>query len=137
MKIELVDIPGLSLGNNPRWRVKVLSFDGKKPALDALLKWKRAERNNYNKIIKVIKFASSVYRVTDKKKVKKTSNPNQGNIYEFRADKSNARLFFFYDEDDNLIICTNNYWKNKGNQNNAFANCAELKAIYYKERKKQ
>lgn len=135
MAVGLKEIPSLNLGNSPRWKVKVLSIDGKQPALDALLKWKREERKNYNKIINAIKLASSVYRVTDQKKVKKTANTDHGDIYEFRADKSHARLFFFYDEDDTIIICTNAYWKNKGSQSAAFSNCATLKAIYDKEGK--
>lgn len=137
MRIQLQDIPGLVLGDKPLWRVKILSINGKQPALDALVKWKREEPRDYKKIIASIKIAAGTHRVANKKRVKKTTNPKQGDIYEFRADKLHARLFFFYDDEETLIICTNDYWKNKGSQDAAFEICAGMKAVYeQRERKK-
>jgi len=137
MRVKLLDIPDLLLEESSLWKVKVLSINNKEPALVELLRWKRTERNNYNKIIKAIKLASTVPRVSDKKKVKKSANASHGEVYEFRADKSHARLLFFYDKDETLIICTNHFWKGKGSQDAAFSRCNQMMKVYYGERKKQ
>lgn len=110
-------------------------IDDKSPAFEALKKWATEEPKDYKKIKKTIEYAAQVKQTKDKKKVKKSSNPSHGKVYEFRADKMHARLMFFYDETDgNLIICTNDYWKNKGDQGTAFATCSTLKKLYEKER---
>ena len=135
MKTRLVDIPCLDFAGTRVWQVKALVIDGKSPALEALSQWAVEELRDYKKIKKAIEIASQVTRTKDEKKVKKSQNPAHGQVYEFRADKGHARLMFFYDKiDGNMIICTNPYWKNRGNQDKAFALCSKLKDLYEKER---
>lgn len=135
MKTDLIDIPGLDFSETAMWTVKALVIDGKSPAFEALKKWATEEPKDYKKIKKAIEYAAQVKQTKDEKKVKKSQNPSHGQVYEFRADKMHARLMFFYDETErNLIICTNDYWKNKGNQNAAFAACTKLKQLYETER---
>ncbi len=137
MRTTLKDIPGLDISGTAKWAVKALVVDGKSPAFEALKKWLTEEPKDYKKIKKVIEYVAQVERTKDEKKVKKSSNPAHGKIYEFRADKLHARLMFFYDEKDgNLIICTNDYWKNKGSQDKAFAIGSTLKELYEKERER-
>jgi len=73
------------------------------------------------------------YGVTDEKLVTKCANPNHGNVYEARAHKGKARLMFFYSEEEEaVIVCTNPFWKGQGNQDGAFSTCAKLKSIFEK-----
>ena len=135
MRTRLEDIPNPDLPETTVWKVKALVIDGKSPAFEALKKWAKEEPRDYKKIKKAIEYAAQVKRTKNEKKVKKSKNPSHDQVYEFRADKLHARLMFFYDEvDGNLIICTNDYWKNKGDQSAAFTACAALKKLYERER---
>lgn len=132
MATELLEIPGLRAEEQTRWQVRALAFDGKSAALVALSQWQKNELSDYKKIMKVMRYVGGMHRVPDQKKVKRSENPDHGEVYEMRADKGHARLMFFYSERDDtaVAVCTNDYWKGKGSQDAAFALCARLKQIY-------
>jgi hypothetical protein len=149
MKTGLIDIPGLFVGEDALWKVKAMVIDGEKClAIDALEKWSkdRQLRRDYELIIEAIQVAANVERVMeDGKSVKRNHNPAYGDVYEFRAydydtaSVGKARLMFFYDdEDDALIICTNSFEKGAGkyaDQDLMFGLCARFRDEY--ERNKQ
>lgn len=132
MTIDLVEFPGLDLPVGARWAIQALRINGKSPALAAILDWKRHRPADYRKIIKVMALVATKQRVTDEKHVKKTSKPqHHGEIYEMRAHRGQARLFFFYDNNkEAVVVCTNEYIKGKGSQDSAFQRCANLRKIY-------
>jgi len=62
-------------------------------------------------------------------------DPRDGDVYEMIAYTGVARLMFFYDEeDDALIVCTNDYEKSRGDQSAAFRRCAALRSYYFRNR---
>jgi hypothetical protein len=132
VKIELVEIPSVRPEEQSRWKVRALSLDGHSPALVALHEWQKKEFADFKKIMKVMRMVGGMHRVPDQNKVKRCENPAYGEIYEMRAHKGHARLMFFYSEreDAAVVVCTNDYWKEKGSQDAAFARCAKLKQIY-------
>jgi len=134
MKIELIDIPNLEMGHPTRWKIKALVMDGTCPVLDDLLEWKRNSVADFKKIIKVMKIVSQLDRVRDEKHVKKSANPAHRDVYEMRAHHDSARVMFFYSEQEQcVVVCTNTYWKNKDShreQDRAFALCDYVKRLY-------
>lgn len=141
MKVELIEIGAVPDGGSAHWKVRALSIDGVSPALTALDQWLSTNKSEFKKIIKSLRFAAQLHRVTDEKFVKKCANPAYGDVYEARAHRGHARLMFFYsDRDDAVIVCTNDFWKNQANQNTAFGHCAQFKTIFekhYHERPKE
>ncbi len=149
MKTDLIDIPGLFVGANPRWKVKAI-FNGEVSlAVDALDRW-RADpkmKRDYKLIVEAIQYAANVERVTDERIVKGSENFDHGEVYEFRAFDPDtnwtgrARLMFFYDEsDESLIICTNSYDKNIGNyesQNLMFSMCDRFRQEYERNKRSE
>ena len=139
MGIELLTIPGLNGSEQTACKVRALGVDGKSLAIAALVDWSKSETGDYGKIMKVLRMLGQLGRIRDERKVKKNQNPAHGEVYEAGADKGKARLMFFYDEaDDLVVVCTNHHWKGKGNQDTAFKHCAAFKEIYLssKSRKK-
>lgn len=134
MKVELLEIPGLAASDQTACRIRVLSIDGKSLALAALELWESAENADFKKIMKNIRILGQLGRdVRDEKRVKKCSNPSFDGTYEIRADKGSARLMFFFDDAEGLlVICTNDFWKGSGNQDTAFKHCFEFRTIYFK-----
>ena len=138
MKIELVEIPGMTLSDQTRWRIRALALDGQSPVLTSLLQWATSQKTDYNKIIKVMRIVGQSHRVTNQKHVRKSGNSSHDNVYEMRADKSHARVMFFYDTDQDFAICTHRYWKGKGHssrdQATAFDQCERLREIYFQNK---
>ncbi len=148
MKIDLEDIPGLEhfFSDPPKWKVKTCCLGG---AGNLVLKKLDLWRNDpemeeeYGQIIaNIVVTACSEKIESDTPFVKKNRNPENGEVYEFRAFNENteragkARVLFFYDEDDeNLIICTNTFEKGQGDQNMSFSQCAQLKQRYFQQRR--
>lgn len=131
MKIELWEIPNVPDAPSNPWKVRVLAIDGRSPALTALDGWAQKQAADFKKIIKSLRYASQTTRVHNEKFVKKCANPDHGDVYEARADKGHARLMFFYSpKDGSVIVCTNSFWKGQGSQDNAFGQCAKLKALF-------
>lgn len=95
MEVTLLDIPGLSHTDQAVWRVRALAIDGKSPCLAALAAWAKFDIKAYKKILNVLRLVGSVNRVTNEDKVTKCAIDGLGHVYEARADKLKARLFFF------------------------------------------
>jgi len=135
MQIRLLEIPGLDERDQTECKIRVLSIDGSDLVLGHLEQWRINQKEDFKKIMKVMKLAACHKRVRNEKHVRKTGIKEQGPVYEMRADKGHARLFFFYDDtDDQLIVCTNTYWKGKGAkkaQHHAFEHCSKLRTIYF------
>jgi len=134
MQLQLIDIPGLEPEYQTRWRVRILTIDGKSLVLPDLLEWRKNSSADFKKIMKVMRFVGQQDKVRDEKHVKKSDNPKHGDVYEMRAHKGSARLMYFYSKRDRtVVICTNTYWKakdSKREQDQAFAICAHLKNLY-------
>lgn len=131
MQVHLREVPGID--DHPSgWKIRLLEIDGKSPAQVALLEWKRNSPADFKKVMKVMRLqAGQKERLKDEKHVKKSAVPAHGDVYEIRADKGHARLMFFYcTVEDTIVICTNGFWKGKGDQSHAFAICAKFKALY-------
>lgn len=132
--VELRDIMGLDAEQGDIWRIQALAIDGRSPVLSELTKWAKSEKADFRKIIKAMRFAAKVKRVTDPKHVKRCQNPDYADTYEFRADKGQARVMFFYDErEENLIVCTVPFFGKGGSpkkQDAAFKQCNTLKSLY-------
>jgi len=137
MEIDLVDIPGVRPEDQSEHNVRALRINKKSPALDALLGWSKKSKADYQKIMKVLRLVGQQKRVTNENHVKKNTNSVYGDVYEMRAHKGSARLLFFYTADTNeVVICTNSYWKTKASkreQNQAFKLCADLRDLYQRE----
>jgi len=122
------------------WKLRVLTLEKngskKSPALEALVDWSENQEQDFKKISKVIARVGQLHRVQDEKHVKKSSNPKHENVYEIRADKGHARLMFFYSEHEKtaVFVCTNPYWKNKGNQDQAFETCDKFRRLYEQQK---
>jgi hypothetical protein len=131
MKIELKEIPGVDATHETVWKVRALVVNDHDPVREALARWLREHPNDHTAIMKVIKLAAQQRRVQNPKHVKKTANAKQGDVYEMIAYTGIARLMFFYDEEnESIIICTNEYEKGSGSQDSAFARCAAFRELY-------
>lgn len=132
MEIKICEIPGLPDEIGTPWKIRALMIDGKSFALNALLEWQSKQPNDYKKILNSLKLAASSKLPLHSPKHVKKSIAHE-NVYEARADKMHARLFFFYSrEKEQIIVCTNDYWK-KGDgkgQDAAFNFCNKLKFMY-------
>lgn len=141
MDVKLVEIPNLPLSEKARWRVVTLEINGRNPALEALALWNTDKqfRSEYNKIIRAMARAASEVRVTDPKQVGRSKD---GEVFELRAHRGKARLMFFYDDEgESLIVCTNDYWKGAGHtnkaQDRAFQLCKSMKEVFLAWKQKQ
>lgn len=138
MKVALAEIPGITSSDQTRWRLRVLTVNGNSPVLTSLLHWATSEKTDHKKIIKVMRIVGQSQRVTNEKHVRKSGNPAHDNVYEMRADKSRARVMFFYDDVEGRVICTVPYWKGKGHsgrdQSTAFDRCERLRKLYFETR---
>lgn len=138
MTIELSDIPGLEARHQTEWKVRALVVDGRNPVLAALVRWQREYPSDYKAIMKVMRLAAQQKRVLNPKHVKKSADDKHGNAYEMIAYTGIARLMFFYDEDEeSLIICTNEFEKGGGDQSAAFQRCVTFRELYLKQRPNQ
>ena len=130
MKIELIDISDLAKGDRSGHlrNLHALVLNGKSEALNGIKELKRNHPEDYKKIRRTARYVLCSSHLINPNRVKE-SNQHQG-IYEMRGGQ--ARLFFFFDNDQ-IVICTNLYWKTKGSkreQNRAFERCALLRDAY-------
>jgi hypothetical protein len=134
MDVRLLEIPGLAAQDQGACKIRVLAVNGTSLALEGLAAWEDREPADFKKIMKVMRMLGNHGRhLRDEDKVKKCANTAYGDVYEMRADKGKARLMFFYDDENEvLVICTNYFWKGSGSQDTAFKHCAELKKVYFK-----
>lgn len=149
MKIELEDIPDLDhlFSESPEWEVKTCHLGGAgNLVLKKLDQWRNDSemKKEYEQImVSIVTTACSKKIESDTPFVKKNTNPDNGEVYELRSYNEKieragkARILFFYDEEDrNIIICTNTFEK-QGDQNMSFRQCARLKQLYLQQRREQ
>lgn len=116
---ELYDIPDIEAAWEESHELRAIVINGKSPVLNELAAWKKTERADYKKILKVMERVARLDRVIDEKHV--TADGARRGVYEMRAHKGHARVLFFYDEaPDFTVILTNCYWKGRGDQTKAF-----------------
>lgn len=100
-----------------RIRALAHSSDGqlyRSVAIKELADLKAKHRDDYKKILKVVKLVAEKQRVSNENHVKRSKNWPE--IYEIRG--GNARLFFFYSEFDNeIVVCTGVYHKSSDSKN--------------------
>lgn len=137
MPIELVEIPGLETQHQTEWKVRALVVDGRDPVRAALIRWQRENPGDYKAIMKALRMAGQQQRLHNQKLVKKSTDANHGNAYEFIAYTGVARLMFFYDKgNESLIICTNEFEKSRGDQSAAFHLCTLYRNLYFNTKPK-
>jgi hypothetical protein len=130
MRISLVHIGDVK----PEWetahRVRALEVDGRTPALADLAMLKRKHRSDYDRLIEIVRAVAGERRIANENRVKRGRVCRE--IYEMRGGQ--ARLLFFYAPvHDEVVVCTNVYWKAKPSeveQNAAFARAERLRQIY-------
>ena len=131
MKVELQHIPGVPDSPSCHWKVRALVIEGKSPALIALRTWAESEPKNYKSILNSLKLAASAKLPPHSEKHIKKCQGYEG-VYEARANAMNARFMFFYAKDKSIIVCTNDYWKEKDGkgQEASMRQADEMKRIY-------
>ena len=136
MGITLHHIPDVE----PEWeqshRVRALVIDGKSPVLTQLAQWKSSEPADYKKIMRVMERVARLDRVKDEKHVR--ADGAKSDIFEMRAHRGKARVFFFYDNDQTrTAICVHTFWKGSGNQSKAFEQAATMMALWRSRNRRQ
>lgn len=128
VKLEEVSQTIVPENMRTRHKIKFLSVDGKCFAREALIKLAAEHLKEYKKLIKTLHNITSQKYVANPQKVQYSDSDK---VYEAKANAGKARLFFFYTEDDEIVICLNDYWKGKKRtQSKAFAIAGELKKLY-------
>jgi hypothetical protein len=130
MDFSLLHIDAVPDAPSAHWRVRILAIDGESRVLNDLASWSESEPKNFKRIINSLRLAaSSKLPPHSERHVKKCRGYE--NVYEAIACSMPARLFFFY-SGDQIIICTNAYWKKKEGlgQDAAIRLCHELKNRY-------
>lgn len=133
MRIELADIPNMpSTAWRPIYKVKALVIDGDREVLADLEGWRKSSKNDYNRIMTLLRLV--VESPTPVRNPHVKSDRTGSGIYELSAYPAGvARLFFFYDSDDTLVVITNSYWKNRSSrkrQEQAFAEARYARQVY-------
>ena len=112
-------------------RVCALKIDGKSPLLQDLDTLRIKKEREYKKLFKVINLVAQNNEVFGRH-VKRGKGVYK-DIYEMRS--SHVRLFFFYTPTQNeIVICTNLYWKAKDSheeQEQAFRTCLAFRNLYF------
>ena len=110
MTISLTDIEGVEPQGHHRHPVKALVIDGKSPVRDELAYWHDRECADYKKIMKVMQLVACNERVRNEIHVTKDAEDSE--LYEMRAHRGRARVFFFYAKDEeDTVICLATFWK--------------------------
>jgi hypothetical protein len=138
MSFELENIPGLSEEEQSVHAIKALAVNGRNAVNSALLRWKKDCPADFKKLMTAIRFAGNNEKdkLLNTNYVTRNKNKNHGDVYELRNNRCPLRLMFFFDADDALIICTNDFQKNdahpskSGGQDTAFARCAQIRDLY-------
>ena len=132
MDVRLVDIIGVKRDWETHHRVQALAIDGGSDALKGIRDLQKRHKDDYGKLLRVLKAVAGNDRVLNPHHVK------QGrvykDVYEIRA--GHARLFFFYTPDAKaVVVCTNYYWKARDSgpeQDVEFRRCETLRLLYLK-----
>jgi len=131
MTIRLIDI-----FHQPGWEtrhaIRALEINGKCRVYEELIDLKRSNPADFKKLMKVIRKVACQERVMNEKQV--VRGKGWPEVYEIRAHRGNARLYFFYTPDNSeIVVCTNSYWKSKRSkkeQDEAFQRADRLRQRY-------
>jgi hypothetical protein len=145
-KVELLDIDRIDKRIREVFRyrtMKALSIDGKAPALDKLLEWKKSSPEDYRGIVEGIKMMC--FNRVIPKTPRLVNCVGYSGLVEIKAPRKNARLFCFVDypgtSNEELVICTGAFWKtnDKKNtiqkQNDAMKEAYRQRAFYLKSKR--
>lgn len=105
--IRLADIIHVPLDWQSVHAIKAYEENDRSEVIEALELWQDRRPEEYKKIMRSIKMGCENKRVTLPKFVKQDSSGRP--VFEFRADRLDARIYFFYAWVNNreLIVCTN------------------------------
>ena len=113
--------------------IRALSLDGKCLAINSLDEFRKSKPDDYKKIMKALSLIRRQQRVRNPNHVKKCQNRLYPDVYEARAHGGLARLMFFYHRDNSgreIAVFTNSFWKNRGDQNQAFTRCDGFRHLF-------
>lgn len=138
--VKLLDIDCISKEMFRYRKMKALSIDGKAPALDSLLEWKKSSPEDYRGILGGVKMMC--FNRTIPKSLRLVSCIGYPGLVEIKALRKNARLFCFLHnrgtDREELVICTGGFWKtnDKKNtiqkQNDAMKEAYRQRAVFLK-----
>lgn len=137
--IKLVEFPekfGIKEESQTEYKLRALMINKKVPVIQEMKNIMKKDKKDFGKLIKNLKMQlGSKEILRNPKKVQIGKNKDQENIIEIKSTRGYSRLFgFFWDEE--LIICTNTYWKTtskKGKQNKAnkaFNKAVEIRNLF-------
>jgi len=136
MKIKLINCPEeiIPLSWQKEYKLKLLEINGKSKAISGLLDIKTKDEKDFKKLLKNLKLQLASKRILRNPiKVQVGKQKDQKKIIEIKATRGHSRLFTFFSENRELIICTHTYWKtatNQQQQNSEFAKAAEMRNLY-------
>lgn len=142
--IELADIEEVPLEEQTLYGVKAMSQGGHSLALAEIASFKTKSIKDYRKIVNGLKICAQTPRGQFVKTPRVSADANGRPIYELKAQRGHARLFFFYatEGDDEVVIVTSGFWKTGSNkketkdQSRQFDLAADLMLRFQRERKK-
>jgi len=112
MNVQLVDIDAVKKEWQTAHAIKALEIEGRSMALAGLSEWARNNQKDYKRLMHAVKLVCGNDYVRNPKYLKKSDNPNHGDVYEIRADKGLPRLFCFYSRGAKaVVICTHGWGK--------------------------
>jgi hypothetical protein len=129
VRVELVEIPDVDTDWELVHKVRALRLGQSAPALEALLDLRTRHAADHAKLLETVRIVAGVRRVTEARRVRKDVRGED--VYEMKGGHS--RLFFFYTPNDEIVVCTNHYWKAKPSrreQDAAFRRCARMRELY-------
>lgn len=143
-KVELLDIECISKEVFRYRTLKALSIDGKAPALDSLLEWKKSSKEDFRGIAEGIKMMC--FNRVIPKTPRLVNCIGYPGLVEIKAPRKNARLFCFVHKpgtsSEELVICTGAFWKKDGEktkagarQNLSMKEAYRLRGIYLKSKR--
>jgi hypothetical protein len=97
--------------------------------MEQLVDLRKKHPEDFRKLEKVLALVGMSSRVLNFNHVKQCKRYRE--IYEMRGGC--ARLFFFYTRNDEVVVCTNSYWKSKpsrAEQDEAFEKADVLRQRY-------
>ncbi|MCK5852286.1 hypothetical protein KAH27_04575 [bacterium] len=136
MKIKLINCPEviIPLSWQKKYKLKLLEINGKSKVISGLLDIKTKDEKDFKKLLKNLKLQLETKGILrNSTKVQVGKQKGQKEIIEIKATRGHSRLFAFFSENKELIICTHTYWKtatNKKQQNSEFAKAAEMRNLY-------
>ena len=138
MVVKLIDVPEELIPQEwqVEYKLKLLTIDGKMPALDGLYTLRKKDKKDFGKLLNNIKLQlNSKEIIRNKQKIERGNKKHQKDVMEIKATRGHSRLFAFMSETNELIICTHAYWKtstNKKQQDGEFERAVNMRSIYMK-----